>query len=488
MPSQLLTKSKYLTGLQCPKYLWTQFREPEGIPEPNTATQYMFRQGHLVGDLAKQLFPNGIDIPTDSFMGNVRQTKQLLQQRNPIFEAGILAGNIYARVDVLNPAGEDQWDIVEVKASTSIKEIHIEDVSFQKYCCNKLGLKIRKCFLVHINNQYVKDGEIDPGQLFIQRDISDEVRGAIQGIEDRINSMSRIISSYERPEVTIGKHCNDPYGCPINECWDILPEGNVFDLYRGGSRSVDLFSRGILAIKDIPAGYKLTAAQKVQRTCEIKGLTHINNTKIADFLGTLRYPLYYLDFETIGPAIPMFNGTRPYQPIPFQFSLHVAKDESSSPVHFSFLADGTDDPRPALLVALEKVLGNTGSIIVYNQGFEEGILAECARAFPEYGGRVNRVRSRLVDLLKPFSKFHYYNPLQKGSASLKSVLPAVTGRNYDGLEINDGQDASIAFQAVTYGEVSREETNKVRAYLEKYCALDTEGMIWIVDKLREMSR
>ncbi len=357
---------------------------------------------------------------------------------------------------------------------------------FPEVLLRKAGAQDRKCFLVRINNQYVKDGEIDPRQLFILQNISDEVEGAIQGIEDRINSMFRIISSLERPEVSIGKHCSNPYGCPIGECWDILPEGNVFDLYRGGSKSIDLFSRGILAIRDIPTNYRLTVAQEVQRTCEVRGLIHINNIEIADFLSTLQYPFYYLDFETMSPAIPMFNGTRPYQAIPFQFSLHIVKDGKSSPEHVSFLARGSGDPRPAFLVRLAKVLGNTGSIIVYNQGFEEGILNECGRAFPEYDGWVSQVRSRLVDLLKPFSKFHYYHPLQKGSASLKSVLPAVTGRNYDGLDISDGQDASIAFQAVTYGEVSEEERNKVRADLEKYCALDTEGMIWIVDRLREL--
>ena len=486
--SQLLSKSRYLDGLQCPKYLWILFHEPERIPEPDTVTQYIFDQGHLVGELAKKLFPAGIDIPTDDFMDNMRQTEQLLQQRNPLFEADIFTEGIYSRMDILNPVNESEWDIIEVKGTTKVKDVHFDDVSYQKYCCDRLGLKIRKCFLMYVNNEYVREGEIDPDKFFILKDISAEVEGAMQGIQDRIDTMSEIISSPECPEISIGRHCSDPYDCPLTECWDFLPEGSVFDLYRGGNKCFELFNQGILSIKNIPDNYRLTGAQQIQKMCEATGQAHINSAGITDFLGTLQYPIHYLDFETLGPAIPLFDGTRPYQAIPFQFSLHIVKDEESKPNHFSFLASGTDDPRPKLLIELRKVLGNTGSIVVYNQGFEESILNELAQAFPEYDSWVRQVCDRLVDLLGPFRKFHYYHPLQKGSASLKSVLPVLTGKSYEGMDISDGESASIAFQAVTYGEVEEEVRNKVRADLEKYSALDTEGMIWIVDRLKQVTQ
>lgn len=296
--------------------------------------------------------------------------------------------------------------------------------------------------------------------------------------------MFEVISASECPQVIIGKHCNDPYDCPITECWDYLPERSVFDLYRGGKKCFELLEKGLLAIKDIPNDYKLTSNQQIQKDCEANGQDHIDKKGISDFLSTLQYPLYYLDFETIGPAVPLFDGTRPYQAIPFQFSLHVVNEDGAKPEHFSFLASGADDPRPAFLAELMKVLGNAGSIVVYNQGFEEGILKELAIAFPKYDTWVSQVRDRLVDLLVPFRQFLYYNPAQKGSASLKRVLPALTGKSYEGMEISDGQEASITFLAVTYGDVSEEERKKVRADLEKYCALDTEGMIWIVEKLR----
>ena len=484
--SQLLSKSKYLNGLQCPKYLWIQFHEPDRIPEIDPVTQYIFDQGHMVGELAKRLFPDGVDISTDDFMDNVRQTERLLQQRNPLFEAGILTCGIYSRIDILKPANENEWDIVEVKATTSVKDVHLDDVAFQKHCCEKLGLKIGKCYLAHINNQYVREGELDPQQLFTLQDISAEVEEASIGIQDRIDALLEIISAPECPEIIIGKRCSDPYDCPLTECWDVLPEGHVFNLYRGGKKCTELFEQGILAIRDIPDDYRLTGAQQIQKECEATGQAYVDRVGISDFLNTLQYPLYYLDFETIGPAVPMFDGTRPYQDLPFQFSLHAIKGKEANPEHFSFLASGTNDTRPALLIELKKVLGDTGSIIVYNQGFEEGILKELAKAFPEYESWVQQVCDRLVDLLAPFRKFHYYHPLQRGSASLKSVLPALTGKGYEGMDIADGQEASIAFQAVTYGDVSEEERNKVRADLERYCALDTEGMIWIVEKLNEL--
>jgi hypothetical protein len=484
--SKLLSKTKYLTGLQCPKLLWIEINEPARIPITDVVTQYTFDQGHWVGDLAKMLFPSGIDIPTDDFTDNITQSKALLEERKPLFEAGILSGRIYCRIDILNPVNGEQWDIIEVKSSTSVKDVHVDDVSFQKYCCEKLGLSIRKCYLMHINNQFVKDGEIDPKELFVLQDISEQVEESSTGIQDRINALLEIISAPQCPEVAIGKHCRNPYICSLSECWESVPMGSVFDLYSGGNKSLELFDNGIQVISDIPDEYKLSGIQQIQKECAITGNPHINRAGIADFLSTLQYPLHYLDFETISPAIPLFDGTRPYQTVPFQFSLHVVRDEFSQAEHYSFLASGTEDPRPMFLKELKKVVGDTGSIIVYNQGFEEGILKELAQAFHQYNDWVNRVCSRLVDLLFPFQKFHYYHTLQKGSASLKAVLPAITGKGYEDLAISNGQVASVSFLSATFGGMSEAERVKVMSDLEKYCGRDTEAMIWIIEKLNEL--
>jgi hypothetical protein len=485
---QLLSKSKYLTGLQCPKYLWMQIHEPERIPGVDAITQYIFDQGHLVGEYAKKQFPGGIDIPHDDFMENIAATKQLLVERKPLFEAGILSGRIYCRLDILNPVDEDEWDIIEIKSGTSVKDVYIDDVSFQKFCCEKAGLRIRNCKLGFINNQYVKNGEIDPKELFILEDISTQVEEISEGIEERLSNLLEVISNKACPEMTIGQHCLAPYECPLRvECWGFLPEDSVFDLRGGETNQFSLYEQGILSIKDIPDDIPLSRQQQIQKECVMTGNVHVEKEEIRQFLNKLKYPLYYLDFETFGPAIPIYDGTKPYQDMPFQFSLHVVESDGSEPVHHSFLAEGIEDPRPQILRELQRLLGSEGSIIAYNAGFEEGILKELVEAFPEYTDWLEGIFTRMVDLLFPFTNFHYYNASQKDTASLKKVLPAVTGKGYEEMGIGAGMDASIAYGRVTFGNATEDEIAKVRADLLKYCKLDTEGMIWVVDKLRELS-
>jgi hypothetical protein len=487
--SQLLSKSKYISGLQCPKLLWTQINEPESIPELDTVTQYLFDQGHQVGEYAKQLFPGSISIPQDDFMENIRKTKELLAERKPLFEAGILSGQIYSRIDILNPVNEDEWDIIEVKSSTSVKDVHIDDVSFQKYCCEKAGLKIRSCKLVYINTQYVKNGEIDPQELFILEDISAQVGEVSEGIEERVLNLLEVISNKTCPEVSIGKHCLAPYECSLRaECWGFLPENSIFDLRGGKTKQFSLYEQGILSIKDIPNDIPLSRQQQIQKECIITGTTHIEKEEIRLFLDMLKYPLYYLDFETMGPAIPIYDGVRPYQTIPFQFSLHIVENHESEPVHHSFLANGIEDPRPQLLNELQRLLGSKGSIIAYNSGFEEGVLKELVEAFPEYTDWLEGILIRIVDLLFPFSNFHYYHASQKDTASLKKILPAITGKGYEEMGISAGMDASIAFERIICGSATQEEIAGVRVDLIKYCKLDTEGMIWIVERLKELCR
>jgi len=230
----------------------------------------------------------------------------------------------------------------------------------------------------------------------------------------------------------------------------------------------------------------LNGKQKIQKDCEISGKPHIEKKAIRQFLNTLEYPLYYLDFETFNGSIPPFDGTSPYQQIPFQFSLHVVEKESTTAKHYSFLADGTNDPRHEFMASLKEVLGKKGSIVVYNQGFEKGVLRALANVFPEYDEWVEDLNDRIIDLLAPFRSFHYYDARQKGSASIKNVLPVLTGKGYEGLNISDGMDASLAFLDIISNNVPEDERMKVMDDLEKYCTLDTEGMIWIVDKLKVM--
>lgn len=487
MSSIMLSKSRYLNGLQCLKLLWIATNEPERIPGPDAVTQHIFDQGHLVGELAKKLFPGGIDVPTDNFMGNIAQSKALLKKRKPLFEAGILSGKIYSRVDILNPVNEDEWDIIEVKSSTSVKDVNLHDVSFQKLCWENSGLKIRKCFLAYINNQYVRNGEINPAELFTIQDISDEVEAAGEGLRDRIAQMLEVIGAPSCPQMSIGPHCSDPYDCALTECWEGLPEHNVFTLYYGGKKCHELYSSGVLDIAGIPAGYKLNDKQRIQHDCVVSGTPYVDKEAVREFLAGLQYPLYYLDFETFGTAIPLFDATRPYQNVPFQFSLHVQESSSGDVKHFLFLAEGKRDPRPELLKSLKSIIGDSGCIIAYNKSFEENVLLESGKAFPEYTDWTEEVVSRLLDLIVPFRSFHYYHPSQKGSASLKSVLPAITGHGYEDMPIAKGDDASLAFLTITFEDMPADEVARVREELLAYCKMDTEAMVRIIKRLEEIS-
>jgi hypothetical protein len=489
MSFNLLSKSKYLNGLQCPKYLWIALNDPERIPAPDAATQHIFDQGHLVGELAKKLFPKGINIPSENFMGNIDMTKELLQKRVPLFEAGLKSWPIYSRVDVLNPVNENEWDIIEVKSSTSVKDINLDDVSFQKLVCEQNGLKIRNCYLAHINNQYVKNGDIVPEEFFTIEDISEEVLDAGRGIASRVKKMMEVIGSIVCPEIDIGPHCNDPYECPLKatECWTDLPEHNVFTLYYGGKKRQQLYENGVLEISEIPDDFNLNEKQSIQCACVVSGNPFINPTNITGFLASLEYPLHYLDFETINPGVPLFDGTRPYQNIPFQFSLHKQPAPGADTQHYWHLAEGQQDPRPELMVNLHKYIGDKGSILVYNRSFEEGVLKNNGETFPMYGEWAESVIGRLVDLMVPFRSFHYYHPAQMGSVSLKAVLPAITGHGYEGLAISDGGEASLRYLDITYGRVPEEERLRTRQDLLTYCGLDTEGMVSIIKRLQEIA-
>lgn len=484
----LLTKSKYALGLVCPRHLWMIFHQPERIPEHDAATELIFEQGHAVGDLAKTLFPNGIALPTlrEQFKQNIRETAEALKQkqRKPLFEAGLVAGNLYARADILVPVEGGQWDLVEVKSSTEVKDEHIEDVSFQKYCYEQAGLTIRKCFLTHINKGYVKRGAINPTELLTQEEITTQVDVCLPSVPDKVRELLEIINSPTPPETTIGNGCENGKDCVCEDCWNFLPEHNVFDLHRGGKTSQELFKANILSLMDVPAGTKLNAKQKIQVDCVQRGEPHMDKNQLKAFLAKLKEPMYYFDFETFSTAIPLYDGTSPYQQIPFQFSVHEVRDGKTT--HHSFLADGRDDPRPPLLKELKKALGGVGSVVVYNQSFEKKVLTQLGEAFPEYAEWAAGIISRVVDLYAPFLGFHYYHPQQKGSASIKAVMPALTGKGYDDFEIAAGGDASAAFFTMTFKEMPEEEKRKTREYLEKYCRRDTEGMVWIVDTLREM--
>tara|TARA_Y100000031_G_scaffold157008_1_gene214925 strand:+ start:3166 stop:4575 length:1410 start_codon:yes stop_codon:yes gene_type:complete len=460
--------------------------EPDKLPKVDEVLQHRFDQGHLVGKLAQEVYPDGINIAEDDFKENLKKSKELLSKRKPLFEAAFKNSKIYSRADILVPVNDNEWDIVEVKSGTAPKEINIHDLAFQKHCYEEEGLSIKKCFLMHINGKYIRNGEINPNELFQKTDVDPLVNEASKSIQENINHMISIIESNKPPKEKICENCGGPNNCTNpEEFWSFLPENNVFCLYRGGKKGIELYEKGILSIKDIPTGFNLSANQQIQKKCEETGEPYIEVKKIKSFIDGLEFPLYFLDFETYSIAVPLHDGMSPYQQVPFQFSLHILNSMDSKPEHHSFLAEGSKDSRPTFLKALNKVIGKKGNIIVYNAPFENRILNELSRDFPKEARWVNDVQDRFVDLLIPFRKFYYYHPKQEGSASIKKVLPALTGKSYVDLEIAGGDSASLQYLYITHGKTdgtkpTEKEIVEIRKNLKKYCALDTMGMVDIL--------
>jgi len=483
-----ISKSKFIQGLQCPKLLWSAYNAKHLFPEVEAGLQAVFDQGHEVGSLAKKMFPNGVEIdtvPTD-YEGAIRLTQKYLPSRRPIFEATFSANGGFARADILNPFGKYEWEIIEVKSTTGLKDVHIADLTFQSWVFKEAGLKIRRCVLCHINNQFVRHGEIDPNEFFALRDVTAEVTEFSRNIDGQISDMGKIIQAAKSPEIQIGKQCDSPYTCALHDhCWAFLPERNVLELAgdNKGRRWDLLQKRNILRLSEIPADYPLSAKQQIQRETAITGKPHVKQPAIRTFLKTLEYPLHFLDFETFSPAIPICDGTRPYAQIPFQFSLHVIHKAGTKPEHRKFLAEGRNDPRAEFMRRLKSGIEPSGSIAVFNATFEKQRLKECAAVLPEYENWVSAVNHRIVDLLNPFKAFNFYHPDQCGSASMKQVLPALTGTDYSKLEIQEGATASREFLRVTFGDVSESERKRLRRALDLYCGQDTEGMVWILDAL-----
>jgi len=446
-----ISKSKYLAGLQCPKLLWTYYNAKDLIPEPDAATQAVFDQGHEVGRLAQSLFPGGTLVEwNDDFGAALQSTRDLLPLRQPIYEATLAAEGVFARADILNPADDGRWDVIEVKSSTGVKDVHLDDVAIQRHCYEAAGVPIRRCFLMHVNNQYVRHGAVDASGLLASEDVTDAVAPLLPALGDRVVEMQRVIAMEACPVVAIGPHCDNPYSCPLKEqCWA--------EKWKADAATV-------------PSG---------ELECD--------RSKVREFLDGLLYPLYLLDFETIATAIPLFDDCRPYQKVPFQFSLHVVERLETEPRHISWLWDGTGDPRSKMFAELRKAIGPNGTVLAYNKSFEERRLNESAEALPEHAAWVESLMPRMVDLAFPIRSKAVRHPSLGSHWRLKLVLPLLTERGYDDLAIGDGNTASAEFLRVMFAETDPTERDAVRKNLEEYCGLDTYGMLDILRKLDVMS-
>ena len=358
------------------------------------------------------------------------------------------------------------------------------------YVAGQMGLIVKKCSLITLDRSYIRKGEINPKQMFVITDVTTAIQHFLANVPEQLESAC-LVMRRTCPKIDIGLQCYDPDPCPlIDDCWTRITavSNNVFSLYRlRFTKAMEWYRAGILACKDIPADTKLSNNQRIQIQAEKTGKAHVDKPEIRKFLSQLKYPLYFLDFETCNPAIPRFDNSSPYAVLPFQYSLHVVTDLKKAPAHYSWLWDGLKpDPRGRMLKELKARIGNKGTILAYNAPYEKRVLREAGEVFKKYRAWVKQLDTRFLDLLSPFRSFHYYHPFQRGSASIKMVLPALTGKGYDGLEISGGNQASAEFMRVFINDNEADRREAVRKELEEYCGLDTGGMFDIVRKLGEM--
>lgn len=482
-----LSKTLFLRGLQCYKALWLLKNRPELATEPDPALLRVFEIGEEVGRLACGLFSGGDEVKyVHDRNVMLRKTQELIKSgMTTIYEATFRHDNVLIMVDILHK-GKDGWEIYEVKSATELKDINYSDLAIQYYVLSGGGLPIARASLVHINNEYVRNGEIDVQGLFTIENLTDEVRAAQGSIKRELADMRRALGG-GCPEIDIGPHCYDPYECDfISHCWAHIPENSVFDLRGRGVDKFAYYKNGIIGFSDLGLE-DLNEKQRMQVEAELYNKDVIDKKGIKEFLDTFYYPLYFLDFETFRHAIPPFDGLRPYEHIPFQYSLHCLEDEDAEPRHYEFLAKEGVDQREELIKGLVSTIPDDACVIVYNATFELGVLNNLGEHFPRYREKLMNIRDNIVDLMLPFQRRHYYTKEMKGSYSLKYVLPALLPElSHKDLAISDGQEASIIFSTLHSIE-NKEEVERIKKDLLEYCKLDTFAMVMMLKELKKIS-
>ncbi len=483
-----ISKSKFVAGVQCLKRLYLLVHDPKCGTQPDAAVQGIIEQGRQVGLLARRLFPGGIEVQGRSLDETTRITKELLN--NPevpaIFEGAFEYDGVIVKTDILQRRKENHWRLVEVKSTADLKEQHVEDVAIQKYVVFGSGTKLSSVWLAHINREYVFAGTtVDPHQFFLFRNLTTRATNLQPELVLRLRSQFRILAMPNPPDVPPGPHCLSPIVCEFfYRCNQPVPDDHIGCLPRlHASAAEQLEKMGVESIHEIPADFELSEFQRRVCTAMETGQPWFS-TELNAELESLKYPLCFMDFETVNPAIPRFSGMHPYDHLPFQWSVHVQRETGATPEHFEFLAMDGSDSRIAFVSSLCEALGDSGSIVVYNEQFESQRLWELAGWFPEYTEQIRGIQGRLWDLL-PVVRNHVYHPAFGGSFSLKAVLPAlVQDMTYEGMEVPNGQAAGLAWEAIIRGGCSDAERQAKRQALLDYCGQDTLALVRLLDALR----
>lgn len=483
-----LSKSKYCNAFQCMKILWLMEYKPEEKEEIENDS--VLKNGTEVGEVAKALFGDYIDIPYQDLKEMIKLTKEAINNNDKcnIAEASFSYQDNFCSVDILKK-NHNHYEIYEVKSSTSIKEIYKEDISYQYYILTNLGYHVDKACLVHINREYKKQGPLELDKLFQIEDLTSIAKEKKKYVEEKIKEINQYMEKEEEKDI-VGKQCFDPYPCPFfSYCTKELDSPNVFDLVGLNiNQKLKYYREGITSFKDL---LKEDISDKVKEQIEYE----INEKEdkfekeaMKEFLNTLSYPLYFLDFETYQQTIPQYDGIHPYDQIPFQYSLHYIEKENEEVKHKEFLATPGIDPREDLAKSLVTDIPENVCVLAYNMGFEKKVIQTLAEQYPSLSKHLLNIRDNIKDLMVPFHNRTYYTKGMRGKYSIKYVLPALFPKdpslNYHNLEeIHNGGEAMSAFASMH--KRSSEEQQSLRKNLLKYCELDTYAMVKIYQKIIE---
>jgi predicted RecB family nuclease len=479
-----------MAGVQCLKRLYWQVHEPELGCVPDAPVGAIMEQGREVGKLARQLFAGGVEVPFGDPEQAIRITRELIA--NPevpaIFEAAFENGGVFVRVDILHRRRDGRWRLIEVKSTADLKEQHLDDVAIQYRVVSRSGLDLASACLAHVNRNYVYQGDsIDVRRFFKIRNLTRRVERLQPKLTFLLRSELRVLVMPMAPQIPPGSHCTDPVTCEFfDRCNPALPNDHIGYLPRLHASAADeLEEMGVESISDIPDDFPLSERQRRACTSVQTGDPWFS-AELAKELGSLKYPLHFVDFESVNPAIPRFSGMRAFDQLPFQWSLHVQREPGSEPEHHEFLATDGGDPRCEFITSLCRALGENGSIVVY-AAFESQRLLELAAWLPEFEGRIKKIQRRLWDLL-PVIRNHVYHPRFAGSFSLKYVLPAlVPDMTYADMEVADGTDAGLAWESLIRGGLDHTERDRIEKALLDYCGQDTLAMVKLVAKRRSIS-
>lgn len=489
-----LSKTNYCKLVQCEKIIWLMKYKPD--EKVQKTSDSIFATGAEVGEIARSIFGDFENVEFSRDRSKmVGQTEELLSKKTKVItEASFEYEKKFCSVDILQ-VEDDGVIINEVKCSTTAKEIYLDDVSFQYFILTSLGFIVKKVNLVHLNKKYIRYGELELDKLFTFEDLTDIAISKQDEIKENIEKINKYMEEYDsskEPKKELGIQCFEPYKCEFWEyCTKDLPYPNVFDIAGlWKTKKINFYKDGKVAYEDL-IGENLKPDELEQVDFDLNNREpKINVDAIKDFIKDVKYPLYFLDYESINPAIPQYDGTHAYQQLCFQYSLHILEKPDGELLHKEFLAE-VDDTNFVRHLAenLIKDIPAGGTVIVFNKKFENTRNIEMAKMFPDLADELLRINSEILDIMVPFENRDYYTKEMQGSYSIKQVLPALypddPELDYHYLDgIKKGDEASSAFLKMK--NLSKEEQEKLRYELLKYCGLDTLAMVKIWEKFIEV--